>query len=468
MRQTAPGSKQRDPYVSAALDALAVGKPEQAETVCREGLERNPHSIEMLRLLGRSLAMQSRFDAAEVAIRSALALRPDFAPLLEDLGGILELQERLEEAVASYREGLKRDPRLPHAGKKLGVALAALGRPADADAALEAWFGQSQDRASVAISLDHMRAGRKVEAIATLKACLRINADNVDALHALAQAWWGDDKRLSDIEALLRRATQLAPGHAAAWVLLGSLLQEADRPEEAIACYLHASRLAPGNPAAWAGLGAGYSRVGEMDKAGEAYARAVALQPEVPGFRMSHAHVLKTLGLQAEALREYRAAIAQKPEFGEAFWSMANLKVFRFEPEEVAAMEEQLGKTDLSESAAVHFHFALGKAYEDAADYDRAWMHYHRGNQRQRPLVSYDPVGFESRHEEIAEVFSREFLRGARGRGIRVEGADLHRRASALRLDPHRTDPREPQPCRGHVRAAHSRRHRGIDRALPQ
>ena len=52
---------------------------------------------------------------------------------------------------------------------------------------------------------------------------------------------------------------------------------------------------------------------------------------------------------------------------------MANLKVFRFEPAEVAAMEEQLKREDLSESADVHFRFALGKAYEDAGDYDRAW-----------------------------------------------------------------------------------------------
>ena len=57
-----------------------------------------------------------------------------------------------------------------------------------------------------------MRAGRKDDAIATLKARLRINPDNVDALHTLAQAWWGDEKRLSDIEALLRRATAARAG----------------------------------------------------------------------------------------------------------------------------------------------------------------------------------------------------------------------------------------------------------------
>lgn len=84
-------------------------------------------------------------------------------------------------------------------------------------------------------------------------------------------------------------------------------------------------------------------------------------------------------------------------------------------------MEEQLKRGDLSESVIVHFHFALAKAYEDAGDYDGAWAHYHSGNQRQRPLVSYDPVGFETRHEQIAEVFSQEFLEAHAGEGFESE-----------------------------------------------
>ncbi len=102
-----------------------------------------------------------------------------------------------------------------------------------------------------------------------------------------------------------------------------------------------------------------------MEKSTAAYARSVALQPGQPGIHMSHAHALKSLGRQPEALREYRAAIAQKPDFGEVYWSMANLKVFRFEPAEVAAMEQQLQREDLTPSADVHFRFALAKAYED-------------------------------------------------------------------------------------------------------
>jgi hypothetical protein len=141
------------------------------------------------------------------------------------------------------------------------------------------------------------------------------------------------------------------------------------------------------------------------------------LNADAPGVQMGYGHVLKTLGDQAAALCAYRAAIAGKPDFGEVYWSMANLKVFHFEDAEVAAMEEQLKHSDLAESADIHFRFALGKACEDMGDYEKAWHYYDTGNQRQRKRVFHDPVAFEVRHEEIIEVFSKEFLAQHAGQG---------------------------------------------------
>ena len=400
----------RDPDIEAALSALAAGDAARAEEICRARLAREPESFDHLRLLGRALALQSRAGDAEAVLRRALARRPGFPPLLEDLGGVLAMQQRFEEAVASFEKALKLDPRLPFARKKLGEALAALGRGPEADKAFEGWFEQDPDRVYVAVALDHLQAGRRAEGIANLRKAIRANPDNVDALFALAQAYRGNEQRNSDVEAMLKRVNEIAPAHVSAWATLAALLHETDRTEEAIACYLRVVELDPNNVGGWSGLGAAYARIGNVAQGVEAYRRSIELQPDLPGTHMSLAHELKTLGQQAAALREYRAAISLKPDFGEAYWSMANLKVFRFEAAEVAAMEEQLKRDDLNESANVHFRFALGKAYEDAGDFDRAWEYYHTGNQRQRPLVSYDPVGFESRHEEIAEVFSREFL----------------------------------------------------------
>ena len=77
----------------------------------------------------------------------------------------------------------------------------------------------------------------------------------------------------------------------------------------------------------------------------------------------------------------------------------------------------RVARADLGESADIHFRFALGKAYEDRADYDRAWHYYHTGNQRQRKTVFHDPVAMELRHEQIEAVFTRELFEEHAGQG---------------------------------------------------
>jgi tetratricopeptide (TPR) repeat protein len=199
--------------------------------------------------------------------------------------------------------------------------------------------------------------------------------------------------------------------------MLGTMMHQANRYREAIDCFRTAVSLEPDNAAAWGGLGNAYGHAGEAEKAIDAYSRSIALKPDVAGVQMGYGHVLKTVGDQARALEAYREAVRLKPDYGEVYWSMANLKVFRFEDSEVAAMQEQVGRSDLSETAAIHFQFALGKAFEDRGDYDAAWHYYETGNQRQRKRVSHDPVSMEMRHQEIIRIFSREFLESHAGAG---------------------------------------------------
>ena len=72
---------------------------------------------------------------------------------------------------------------------------------------------------------------------------------------------------------------------------------------------------------------------------------------------MGHGHALKTLGNQSRALKSYRAAIKNKPDFGEVYWSMANLKVFNFEDKEVNAMLDQVEEEDLSDNEENCAHY---------------------------------------------------------------------------------------------------------------
>ena len=416
--QEAGSDARKDASIAAALEALRVNRPLRAEELCRAWLLLSPGSVEHLRLLGHALSKQERYPEAEKTLRLAVSLQPDFPHLHEDLGSVLALQQRFEEAVASFEQAIRLEPRLPLAHKKLGQALAALGRGTQADEAFEEYFDQAPDKARVAVAMDHARAGRTTEAIETLRSFLRERPDDVDAMRFLAGIYLHANENLTDAEALLRRATSLAPDYTQAWVSLGTLLHETNRYREALECFRKVIAQEPEHAPAWGGLANAQAHAGDMQGSAQSYERALNLNPRIAGHHMGYGHVLKTLGDQPAALSHYRAAIEQKPDFGEVYWSMANLKVFRFEGAEVAAMEQQLERSDLTDSAEIHFRFALGKAHEDSGDYDKAWHYYETGNRRQRDKVFHDPVAMVVRHEAIIQVFSAEFFAKHAGSGF--------------------------------------------------
>ena len=410
-----PVTKQES--LASALAALRANRPLRTEEICRDYLLLKPGCKDHIRLLGHALMKQGRLQEAEDQIRFALSMEPHSPLLLEDMGSVFALQSRFAEAIPWFENAIKQEPRLPLVHKKLGQALAALGKGKEADQEFREYLELDTDKGLVASAMEDMQAGRVDEAVTALKNILRDNPDNVDAMRYLAGIYYSKKLHLDDAEALLRHATQIAPGFVAAWMLLGPVLMERSKFLDAIEAFSEATRLAPEDAEAWGGLGNAHARASNVEESVDAFARSVALDPNAPGIQMGYAHVLKTIGDQAGALQAYRAAIREKPGFGEVYWSMANLKVFKFEKYEVTAMEQQLERGDLKTSPEIHFRFALGKAYEDRRDYDRAWHYYHSGNQLQRTQIQYDLNEFELRQSKIMEVFSQEFLAERSGHG---------------------------------------------------
>lgn len=414
----ATGSKESS--IAQAIDFMRANRPLRTEELCRDYLTQSPGCTDHLRLLGHALMKQNRLAEAEEQLRFALSLDPDFPQLHEDLGSVLAMQKRFEEAIPELERAIQLQPKLPLAHKKLGQALVQVGRGEDADEAFEVYLDGDPIRAIMTKGVEHLTAERTDEAIEVFRAALKDNPNDVNAMRLLASAYRLADKNLDDAEALLRRATQTAPDFADAWIALGSILQERLKYMDAIAAYKKATVLQPGNATAWGGLGGAYAVAMYPEESTEAFAKSIALNPNLPNVLIGQGHALKTLGDQAGALEAYRAAIAARPGFGEVYWSMANLKIFKFEAEEVVAMAQQLERDDLSEETVIHFHFALAKAFEDEKDYDQAWHHYDAGNQRQRMTVQHEALQMEYRFEAIKTVYNDEFLRERAGHGFDV------------------------------------------------
>ncbi len=400
-----------------AIKLMRENQVLEVERVCRAWLENNPGCVGHMRLLGHSLMKQERLDQAEEILRFALMLEPDTPQLEEDLGSVLALQHQYDEAIEHLERAIRQMPSRPLPYKKLGQALLAVGRGKEADQMFHSFMERDPGKGTVAKAIVHLQEGRPEDGKQLLREALKADPKNVDAMRYLASTMLSDKKNLGDAEALLRRATQLAPDYPEIWMLLGSALLERAKFQDAVPAFIHATRLAPESAEPWGRLGQAYARASRPEESAEAYAQSVKLEPDAPMIQMGYAHVLKTLGDQAGSLTAYRAAIKSKPAFGEVYWSMANLKIFRFEKHEVQAMEEQLEQGGLTDSAEIHFRFALGKAWEDEGDYDKAWHYYHTGNEQQRALIHHDPVEMEVRQDSIREIFNREFLQERAGSG---------------------------------------------------
>ncbi|MCH7822137.1 MAG: sulfotransferase [Proteobacteria bacterium] len=407
----------KETSITKAIDFMRANRPLRAEELCRDYLNQNPGCVDHLRLLGHALMTQDRLAEAEERLRFALSLEPDFPQLHEDLGSVLAMQERYEEAIPELERAIQLQPALPLARKKLGQVLMKVGRGQEAGESFQAYLDSDPDRGAIAEGVEHLNARRREEAIEAFSVVLKRSPDNVNAMRFLAAAYLQGNEKLGDAEALLRQATRLSPGFIDAWLTLGSVLRERRKNMDTIEAYQQAVKLAPDNAEAWGGLGSAYAAAMYPEKSAEALARAVALEPNMPNVLSMQGHALKTLGDQAGALESYRAAIKLKPELGEVYWSMANLKVFKFEDEEVSAMLEQVGRDELDESADIHFRFALGKAFEDKKDYDQAWNYYHSGNQRKRMTLKHEAMEMELRHTALKTVYDRAFIQERSGHG---------------------------------------------------
>jgi len=406
--------------ISSAISAMRENRVTDAEEICQQWLSSNPGCTNHLRLLGHSLMKQERLDEAEEKIRFALSLEPDFPQLEEDLGSVLALQKRFDEAIPHFERSIQQEPSLPTPYKKLGQALIAAGRAGEADDVFRMYLERDPGKNAVAEAIMRVQEGRDEEAITLLRKILKSNPDNVDAMRYLAAAYLKEKKNMGDAEALLRRASKIAPDYAEVLMLLGSVLLDRNRFSDAAEVFENLIAIKPEFDTAWAGLGQAFARSDKTEKAEAAFERAIALNPNVPLVQMSYGHILKTHGDQDKALKAYREAIRLRPSFGEVYWSMANLKIFSFEESEVAAMESQLQEEELGDSPEVHFRFALGKAYEDKKDYEKAWHYYDTGNTKQRGLVQHDPVEMEIKQAQLMEVFSKEFLQEQSGHGFDV------------------------------------------------
>jgi tetratricopeptide (TPR) repeat protein len=361
---------------------------------------------------------RARGDApAALSILDPLArAHPNWVSPHYELGLALGAAGRSNGAVAALRRAVQLKPEMGDAWRALGDHLTALGDVQAADMAYAQHIRAATRDPRLLAPAAALCEGRVPEAEHLLREHLRRYPTDVVAIRMLAEvaARLG---RYRDSETLLLRCLELAPGFNAARHNLALVLQRQDRFAEALS---EVERLLQADPTDTGGRNlkaALLGRLGDVQQSVEIYRQVIDQYPTHPKVWHSYGHALRTAGRQQESIAAYRRTIVLLPGYGEAYWSLANLKTFQFSAGDIEQMLGQLRRQDLSVDDRFHFHFALGKALEDAEDYQRSFEHYAEGNRLRRSVIVYEADAVEERVRQTEALFTTGFLESHSGCG---------------------------------------------------
>jgi Flp pilus assembly protein TadD len=353
---------------------------------------------------------------AETQAREILRVVPDQPDTLLLFAAALAAQSKLDEAVVPLKRLVDREPQHRAAWRDLGDLYTALGDGAAADEAYMHHVTASiGDRAMVEAG-GALFENRLADAERLLRAVLKAHPTDIAAIRMLAEIA-ARLEHYEQAEKLLRRALDLAPSFDVARANLAIVLHRQNRSVEARSELEIVLQHDPENLSHRNQYAAVLARLGETETAIAVYREVLKTVATEPKVWMSYGHTLKTAGHRAEAEAAYRKSLELRPSLGETWWSLANLKTFRFSDDDIAVMQRELVRTDLSDEDRLHLDFALGKAFEDRADYDTSFAHYDAANARRRKMLDYDADKTHAHAALLQSVLTQEFFAARAGQG---------------------------------------------------
>ena len=409
--------KQATKRTAQLLDVDPALAAEQAQEI----LKAVPNHPPALFLLAMAKRRSGDAQAALEILEPLLDAQHEWAAAHFEYGASLGLVGRGDEAIAALLKAVQFQPEHPEAWRMLADHLTAIGDIEGADTAYARHVKCStldpvlQEAAAAMIKNDIAVAER------VLKKHLMGKPTDVSAIRMLAEVAMraGRDR---DADNLLQRCLELAPGFIAARFNYALLLQRREDVQGALVQIKICLEAEPDRPNYRNLHAVVLGRTGEFAQASEIYAQLQSEYPENARVLLSYGHTLKTEGRQKESIAAYRKSIELNPQLGEAYWSIANLKTSMFDQNDRTEMERQVADSELGDKDRWHFHFSLGKAYEDAKEYERSYQHYSAGNALHLSVQGYDTDANTRRIDRLKLGFSQKFFDSIAGKGC--EAAD--------------------------------------------
>ncbi len=380
-----------------------------------------PENRDALYLRARAQRLSGATAAALATLTELERLYPRFSRLHEERGLCHVVLKEAPQAIGALLKAVNINPALPASWSMLEGLYRMTGQAANAAAAAAHVATLKQLPPEVVAATALFSDGELAPAEELIRAFLLKNGHQVEAMRLLARI--GTEREvLDDAQLLLEGVLDLAPDYHAARADYVRVLNERHLYREAQQQALKLFAADRANRDFRILLALTCVGLGQHERAIGLYRELLSGATQREDLHLSIAHSLKTLGRTAGAIAEYRAAANARPDFGDAYWSLANLKTYRFEEREVAAMRAAEASPATPAVDRYHLCFALGKALEDREQFAESFRYYERGNALKRAAGRYRPELLELNTRRQIEVCTSELF--ARRAGAGAPAAD--------------------------------------------
>jgi tetratricopeptide (TPR) repeat protein len=321
-----------------------------------------------------------------------------------------------QQAIEAFEWAIRYNPALPASWQALERLYRIVGRAQDATNAGNHVAKLASLPAEVVAARGMVADGDYEDAERTIRAFLAQRSDDVEGLRILSMLARQFEYN-TDAEVLLDKLLAKAPNYnSARYDLILTLvdLHKHQRAREESERLMAAEPRNPGVRVTHAGI---LMALGDVNGSIERYQALLQQMPRDSELHQSLGHAYKTNGESAKAIESYRRAVEVRPDFGEAYWSLANLKTYRFTDAELERMRHYEAQPYLQQADRYHLCFALGKALEDRGDYAESFTYYDRGNALKKEGSLYRAAAQERAVNKQMELCTPEFFAERRGWG---------------------------------------------------
>ncbi len=411
-----------------AQDLLRAGEVHQAEAELRPLVSQQPDNPDVLYIAAVCARYLGQFDDALAYVNRLIELVPGHSRAMQELGHLHRDAGRPNDALQAYGMAVQLNPALEVCWREqlriylqrnqYGLSSSEQRQMLLFRSQLE--YLQNLPKPILAV-MDLIAQGKLVKAETLCRDFLKEVPHHIEAMRLLADIGVRMGA-LDDAEFLLSSAAKLKPENLRVRLDHIQTLRKRHKNQQALSEAEALLEDFPGNAQARSLYAVELMQVGEYERAIQLFDEVLAEIPGDPMTLTSRGHALKTRGDQQEAIKSYQSAIESLAHYGEAWYSLANLKTYTFSDEEMALMRQLLEENQsLSAMQRVHLAFALGKAWEDREEYEQSFHYYAQGNRLKKNQSRYSADSIHREFMQQIEICTPELLQKYAGAGYPAE-----------------------------------------------